>query len=44
MQLTHAASIQAHVYTSDILGNTKFARGDLPGPAARLQTHVSVGK
>src|ERR1700719_1447324 len=34
MQLAHTAGIQAHVDTSDVLGNAKLANRDLPGPTA----------
>jgi hypothetical protein len=44
MQLTHPTGIQAHVYASDILGNTEFPRGDLARPTARFQPHMGVGE
>ena len=42
MQLAHAAGIEPHVDAGDVLGNAELAHRHLPGPAARLQTHMGV--
>jgi hypothetical protein len=44
MQFANATGIQTHVHSGDVLGNPKFAHGDLTRPAAGLQPHMRVGK
>src|SRR5258708_16097702 len=42
MQFANAAGIQAHVHTSDVLGNTECSHSDLAGPATGFRPHMSV--
>ncbi len=44
MQLAHAAGVQPHVHAGNGLGDAQLAHGNLAGPAAGLQPHMSVGK
>src|SRR3979490_3567605 len=42
MQFANAAGVQAHIHAGNVLGNTEFSHGDLTGPAAGCQPHMSV--
>jgi hypothetical protein len=42
MQFANAAGVQPHVHPGDVLGNTELSLGDLAGPAAGCQPHMSV--
>src|SRR5258705_4484540 len=44
MQFTYSTGVQTHVHAGDILRDAELTGGHLTGPAARLQSHMRVGK